>query len=87
VPALLVLCFLVQVLVENPGTGLLKQRDVIQAYPHSCQLDYCQVGGGKAGTRGQLPTLQLIKGRGSLCVLHCSTPSGTPCNNAWMPLA
>jgi hypothetical protein len=45
---------LLQVLVENPGTGLLKERDVIQAYPHSVQLDYCQVGrGGARGSGGE----------------------------------
>lgn len=36
----------VMVLVENPGTGLLKERTVIQHYPHSVTLDYCQYGYG-----------------------------------------
>jgi hypothetical protein len=45
-PASPALCWLAQVLIENPATGLLKRRDVITPYTHSCQLDYCQVGEG-----------------------------------------
>ncbi|KAF6250776.1 hypothetical protein COO60DRAFT_1568221 [Scenedesmus sp. NREL 46B-D3] len=32
------------VLIENPATGLLRERAVIAPYPHSCELDYCQYG-------------------------------------------
>jgi hypothetical protein len=48
-PAVAALCWLPQVLIENPATGLLKQRDVIALYKHSYQLDYCQVGGMERG--------------------------------------
>jgi hypothetical protein len=43
------LCWMPQVLIENPATGLLKHRDVIAPYKHSYELDYCQVCGEGGG--------------------------------------